>query len=430
MTTNLLEELEWRGMLFDKTEGAEEMFASEEIVTAYIGFDPTASSLHVGNLLAIMGLVHLQKAGHRPIALVGGATGMIGDPSGKSRERNLLTREKLDYHVSCIREQLSRFLDFDDSPTGALLVNNADWIGPMSFIDFMRDVGKNFSVAAMMNKESVKRRISETGISFTEFSYMVLQAYDFFHLNKTYGCTLQMGGSDQWGNITAGTDLIRRLGDGEGGGKAQGIVFPLVTTSTGQKLGKTEEGAIWLDAEQTSAYKFYQYWINTSDVDALRWLKIFTTLPREEIEELAAKQAEAPQARDVQKRLAEDVTRRVHGDDALAGAIKASRALFGGDLSALSGKAIGEVFEDTPSTELPKERFEGEGFPILNLFTECGLTKSNGEARRLCQGNGVNLNNQRVSDVKKTVTLSDAIEGKYIVLRKGKKAYHLVKLLP
>jgi tyrosyl-tRNA synthetase len=426
MTASLLDEFAWRGMLFDQTEGVAALFSGREPVKAYIGFDPTADSLHVGSLLPIMALVHLQRAGHHPIALVGGATGMIGDPSGKSKERNLLDRQQLDHNVACIRDQLSRFLDFEVAANPAHLINNADWIGPMSFIDFMRDVGKHFSVATMMAKESVKRRVSETGISFTEFSYMILQAYDFYHLNKAMGCNLQMGGSDQWGNITAGCDLIRRRGDGSQ--TAHGIVFPLVTNASGGKFGKTEEGTVWLDAERTSPYRFYQFWINQGDEDALRYLRTFTTLSREECDALAEAQQVAPQKREVQQRLAEEVTRTVHGPEALAGAVRATRAVFGGELGDLSAREIAEIFEGLDTTEIPASRFAGEGYPVLQLFSDCGVTKSNGEARRLAMGNGMNLNNIRVTDVKKQVTMADTLMGEFIVLRKGSKHYHLVKL--
>jgi len=426
MNNQLLEELAWRGMLLDKTEGVDSLFAQEGPVTAYIGFDPTADSLHVGSLLPIMGLVHFQRCGHKPIALVGGATGMIGDPSGKSKERNLLTPDILAHNVACIHAQLEKFLDFETEKNPARLVNNADWIGPMSFIEFMRDVGKHFSVGAMLAKESVKRRVSEAGISFTEFGYMILQSHDFYHLNKEFDCTLQMGGSDQWGNITAGADLIRRRSDGTR--KAHGIVFPLVKSASGTKFGKTEDGAVWLDANRTSPYRFYQFWLNTPDADALGYLKAFTTLSREEVDALAEAQEAAPHKREVQHKLAGDITSRVHGEQALQAAIQASRAMFGGDLDELSGSEVGDIFNEVPSTEIARSSFEGEGCPILQLFTDCGVTKSNGEARRLCQGNGMNLNNRRITDVKRNVVLDDAIEGKYLVLRKGGKTYHLVKL--
>jgi tyrosyl-tRNA synthetase len=368
-------------------------------------------------------LVHLQRCGHNPIALVGGATGMIGDPSGKSNERNLLGPEELARNVAGIRAQLERFLDFDAKTNPATMVNNLDWMGDMTFIDFVRDVGKHFSVAAMMNKESVKRRISQEGISFTEFSYMVLQGYDYYHLYRHYGCRLQMGGSDQWGNITAGVDLVRRHG-----GKAHALVYPLMTTAAGTKFGKTEAGAVWLDPARTSPYRFYQFWINAEDERVIQYLKTFTILTRGEIEELALLHAQAPHRREAQKCLAVEVTRMVHGETALAAAQRATQALFGGDLAGMSATEIEDIFEDIPSSEIPKSDFEGEGFPILALFTHCGVTKSNGEARNLLKGGGINLNNVRVSDVGRKVTLEDAIEGRFIVLRKGSKKYHLVKI--
>lgn len=421
---NLLDEYKWRGLVFDKTEGVESLLVQQDPIRAYIGFDPTADSLHVGNLLPIMGLVHFQRCGHSPVALVGGATGMIGDPSGKNKERNLLTPEILQHNVTCIRSQLSRFLDFETEKNPAILLNNADWVGPMTFLDFMRDVGKHFSVAAMMNKESVKRRISGEGISFTEFSYMVLQAYDFYYLHEHHNCQLQMGGSDQWGNITAGTDLIRRMS----GASAHGIVYPLVTTSSGAKFGKTESGAIWLDPKRTSPFRFYQFWLNAEDEDALKYLKIFTTLNREQVAELAEQQAVAPHKREVQKRLAQEVTRTVHGETALDQALTASQAMFGGGLAGLSADQIGDIFDSVPSTLVARDRFANEGIPLLALLTECQVTKSKSEAKNLLKGGGVNLNNSRVTEMQRVVTMADAIEGRYLVLRKGSKAYHLIKI--
>ncbi len=421
---DLLQEYEWRGLVFDKTDGIDEALKSAEPLTGYVGFDPTAASLHVGNLLPIMGLVHMQRCGHRPIALVGGATGMIGDPSGKSKERNLLDVQTLADNVAAIRAQLSRFLDFEHPTLGARLVNNADWVGPMSFIDFMRDVGKHFSVAAMLNKESVKRRISGEGISFTEFSYMILQAYDFYHLYKTYGCRLQMGGSDQWGNITAGTDLIRRHG-----GSAFGIVYPLVTTSSGAKFGKTEAGAIWLDAKLTSPYRFYQFWLNSEDADALKYLKIFTVMSQDEVAAYAAKQAEAAHLRELQKKLATEVTRLVHGEDGLARALAATEAMFGGALAQLSGDEIDDIFKEVESCEIAATEFQGEGMGVLDLFAKSGIVASKGEAKNLLKGGGVYVNNERVGDMAHKVRIEDALEGRFVVLRKGAKKYHLVRLV-
>jgi len=426
MTNPLLEDLRWRGLLYDCTESLESALDAGSVV-GYAGFDPTADSLHVGSLVPLMGLARLQRYGHQPIALLGGATGMIGDPSGKSKERQLLSREALEHNVAGIRRQLEHFLDFEADKNPAIIANNLDWLGQAGFIDFLRDVGKHFSVNQMMAKESVKRRIaSDDGISYTEFSYMLLQSYDFYHLNQTYNCQLQVGGSDQWGNITMGTDFIRR----QKGGKAHGLVFPLVTNSNGTKFGKSESGNIWLDPEKTSPYKFYQFWLNTSDEDAVRYLKFFSMLDQAAIEDLEQAQKEAPHRRAVQHRLAEDVTLRVHGRTALDGAIRASKVMFGGDLGDIGASEIAEIFADIPSTEKHLSDFEGEGIGILDLFVEVGLTKSKGETRRLLQGGGVNLNNQRVTDVGFSVKPEHCIEGRFLILRKGGKNYHLVKVLP
>ena len=423
MKENVVEEFRWRGMLYDLSEGAAEAVTRKN-VTCYAGFDPTADSLHAGNLVPIMGLVQMQRYGHSPIAVVGGATGMVGDPSGKSKERNLLDKDQLAYNQQQIHDQLQHFLDFEAKSNPASLVNNADWLEPMTFIEFMHDVGKNFPVGYMLSKESVKRRLAQEGISYTEFSYMLLQAYDFYHLYKSRGCTFQVGGSDQWGNITAGIELVRRMAEQ----KAHGIVFPLITSASGEKFGKTAEGAVWLSPERTSPYKFYQYWLNVDDRDALPYLRYFTLLEEEEIAELAEKQATAAHQRDVQKKLAEEMTRTVHGPTALDQAMRASKAMFGGQLTDMSAREIGEIFDNVPSTELPATQFENEGYPIVDLLATCGVTPSKGEARRLLKGGGVNLNNHRVDGGDRKVVLSDSIEGKYIVLRKGSKKYHLVKL--
>ncbi len=425
MKDNLIDEFQWRGMLQDHTEGAD-AHIRENKTTCYIGFDPSAESLHIGNLLPIMGLVHAQRHGHTPIALIGGATGMVGDPSGRSKERNLLSTDLLERNLAGIRAQLERFLDFQRPDNPALLLNNADWIGPMSFIDFMRDVGKNFPVGYMLSKESVKRRIEGDGISFTEFSYMLLQAYDFQYLKERHDCSVQMGGSDQWGNITAGIELIRRAGKG----KAYGAVYPLITDASGRKFGKSVDGAVWLDAARTSPYKFYQYWLNVEDADAVRYLKLFTLLDEETVGELAAAQAAAPHKREAQRRLAEETTRLVHGDAELARAARASQAMFGGDLTEMSAHEIGEIFNDVPSTELSKTAFEGEGLGLLDAFVACGLTKSKGEARRLAQGGGVYVNNRRAADPNSRLTLDQTVEGAFLVLRKGSKNYHLIKIKP
>ncbi|CAM2066354.1 tyrosine--tRNA ligase [Sulfidibacter corallicola] len=425
MKASVLEEFEWRGLVYDKTEGLGQWLA-EEKVSAYIGFDPTADSLHVGSLLPIMGLVRLQQYGHRPIALVGGGTGMIGDPSGKSKERNLLDEEQLAKNVEGIRNQLAKFLDFETKENPAKLVNNYDWLGKMNFIEFLRDVGKNFTVNYMMAKESVKRRInSEEGISYTEFTYMMLQAYDFYKLSQSEDCYLQMGGSDQWGNITAGIDYIRR----QGGKKAHGLVFPLVTNSSGAKFGKSEEGNIWLDPEKTSPYRFYQFWLNSSDSDVLGYLKNFTMLDQDQIAELGHRLETDPASRAAQKRLAEEITRTVHGQEELDKVQRASKVMFGGSVEGLTAADISAIIREMPATDLARENFEGEGFWVPELLVSCGVTKSKGEARRLVTSGAVYVNNQRVADANHKIVLDQAIDGRFLVLRKGKKNYHLVKIL-
>ncbi len=421
---NLFDELTWRELVYGETGGVREVLEKEK-VTAYIGFDPTAASLHVGSLLPVMALARLQRCGHNPIAIAGGGTGLIGDPSGKTKERQLLTQELVEHNLAGIKEQLARFLDFDTPANPARIVNNADWLTTISFTDFLRDVGKYFTVNSMLAKESVKRRLEqEDGISFTEFSYSLLQAYDFLVLYDKYGCTMQLGGSDQWGNIVAGIDLIRRLR----AKKAHGLVMPLVTTSAGVKFGKTEAGAVWLDAKLTSPYRFYQFWLNTADDDAVKYLKYFTWLNQAEINGLAAELSDAPEKRAAQKRLAAEVTRAVHGESELSKAEKSSQALFGGDLSELSADAVQDIFQDVPSSQLPLTDFAGEGTSVLHLLTASGVAASKGEARRLVEGGGIYLNNQRVTDVKQVVVESALIEGKFLVLRKGAKNYHLLRV--
>jgi tyrosyl-tRNA synthetase len=420
---SLFDELEWRGMLYDSTDGLREQLATERL-TAYIGFDPTSSSLHVGSLLTVMGLARLQRYGHTPIAIVGGGTGMIGDPSGKSQERVLLSREQLDVNVAGIREQLSHFLDFDAPGNAALIVNNADWLGTIDLLSFLRDVGKHFTVNYMLQKDSVNRRLeSEEGISYTEFSYLVLQAYDFVQLFDRYGCTLQMGGSDQWGNITAGIDLLRKLR----AQKAHGLVWPLMTTSSGQKFGKTEAGAVWLDAARTTPFKFYQFWLNTDDRDALPYLKSFTFLERTQIEELERATNSSPERREAQRVLAREVTALVHGADHVARAERASQVLFGEDLTALAIDDVLAVFDDVPSTELTADEF-GAGIGLVELVARVRLAPSKGEARRLVQSGGVYVNNRRLADPTHKLSRDQAIEGKLFVLRKGQKQNHLVRL--
>ena len=423
---SLLEEYRWRGTLQDSTEGAEAALA-EGPVTAYIGFDPTAASLHVGNLMPIMGLVHLQRAGHHPIVVVGGGTGLIGDPSGKTEERQLLTRETTAENLAAIRAQLEHFLDFDGSTNPARTVNNLDWLGEISMVDFLRDVGKHFSVNALLKKESVRRRVEheEKGISYTEFSYALLQAYDFVQLNERYGCTFQMGGSDQWGNITAGIDLVRRMR----GEKAYGITYPLLTGAGGHKFGKTQAGAVWLDPELTSPYRFYQFWMTVDDRDVIRYLQYFTLLGSEEISELESTHEERPHERTAHRALAEDVTGRVHGKDGLASAQRATDVLFGGEIAGLGADEIADVFADVPSSEITLAGLEGEGTGVLDLFAEAGVCKSRGEARRSVEGGGLSINNVRVEEVGAVVTISDTIEGRFLILRKGKKNYHMVRIV-
>ena len=423
--SNLLDEFEWRGMIQDLTRGMDEAFG-EGSRTAYIGFDPTASSLHVGSLLPIMGLVHLQRAGHRPVAVVGGGTGLIGDPSGKTEERQLLTREQARENLEGIRSQLERFLDFDTGPNAALMVDNLEWLDELRTVDFLRDVGKHFSVNALLRKESIRRRLEdeEAGISFTEFSYVLMQAYDFLVLHDRYDCTVQMGGSDQWGNITAGIDLIRRAR----GRKAFGLVFPLVTSATGVKFGKTEAGTIWLDPERTSPYRFFQFWLNTDDADAVRYLRYFTLLDRTEIRVLEEEMEERPHQRGAQRALAREVTRMVHGEEGLERAEQATRVFFGGELEGLEGDEIADVFADVPSTELARDALAGEGTPLVELLARTELVTSKGDARRSIQGGGVYVNNHRADEVDRKVTADDALDGRFIVLRKGKKNYHLVSV--
>ncbi|HEC22117.1 MAG TPA: tyrosine--tRNA ligase, partial [Chloroflexi bacterium] len=413
---NVIEELRWRGLIHDISEGAEEALIREK-VTAYIGFDPTADSLHVGSLLPIMVLVHLQRHGHTPIALLGGGTGMIGDPSGKTKERQLLSEEELAHNLECIREQLARFLDFDREGNAALMLNNADWLRPLTLIDFLRDIGKHFTVNYMMAKESVRQRLeSEDGISFTEFSYMLLQAYDFLRLYLDRGCTFQMGGSDQWGNITAGIELIRRMA----GGQAYGLTVPLVTTASGVKFGKTEAGNVWLDPARTSPFRFYQFWLNTADEDVIRYLKFFTLLGPEEIAGLEEAVAARPERREAQRRLAQEVTRMVHGEEALARAEQATGVLFGGDVAGLSAAELLDIFADVPSSTVAKEDLSGEGMPVVDLALLCGLESSKKRVRNLIEGGGVYVNNRRVEGLERRITLEDAVEGRVVVLRKGK----------
>jgi len=418
---DLFDELSWRGMVSEYTEGLREAFAAGP-VTAYIGFDPTADSLHVGSLLTIMGLARLQRFGHSPIAIVGGGTGMIGDPSGKSQERTLLSVEQIEANVAGIRRQLARFLDFDRPANPARIVNNAEWLAAFDLLGFLRDTGKYFTVNYMLQKESVNRRLeSEEGISYTEFSYLLLQARDFLELFDRCGCTLQMGGTDQWGNITAGIDLVRKLR----ATRVHGLVWPLMTTSTGAKFGKTEAGTIWLDAGRTSPFRFYQFWLNTDDRDVVRYLKFFTFMPREEIEALAAAARDRPEQREAQRALARAVTALVHGDDQVQRAERAAQVLFGGSFEGVGVEEILTVFEDAPSTEM---EFPADGVAVADVLARVKLASSKSEAVRLLKSGGVYVNNQRVGDEKARLTAGEAIGGEVFVLRKGRKDQHIVKV--
>ncbi|HEY94057.1 MAG TPA: tyrosine--tRNA ligase [Dehalococcoidia bacterium] len=418
---SVFDELKWRGLIYDSTEGLEEVLAKEKI-SAYVGYDPSNRSLHLGNLISIIGLMHLQLHGHTPIPVAGGGTGLIGDPSGKDTERQLLSKEELAYNLEGIKEQLRRFLDFDSRTNPAIMVNNADWLTTTPLTDFLRDIGKHFTVNNMLAKESVKQRLSGDGISFTEFSYMLLQSYDYLTLYEKYNCTLQMGGSDQWGNITAGIDLIRRVH----GAKVHCLVVPLLMTSSGVKFGKSSGADIWLDEKMTSPYKLYQYFINTEDADVIRYMKIFSFLSEEEIAGYDDQVKNRPEKREAHKKLAQDATRLVHGDNALAKAEEASAVLFGGKIGKISLDNLLEIFAAAPSVEISKDTLSGEGIPLVDLVVTAGFAKSKGEARRTIEGGGMNLQNVRENDVKRTVSVNDAIEGKALVLRKGQKDYRLV----
>jgi tyrosyl-tRNA synthetase len=419
----VFDEFQWRGMFSDATDGAKDALATEK-VTAYIGFDPTASSLHVGSLLTVMGLARLQRFGHTPIALVGGGTGMIGDPSGKSQERVLLSTEQVNQNVVGIRAQLERFLDFSAAPNAARIVNNADWLGAVDILTFLRDVGKHFSIGYMLQKESVSRRLeSEDGISYTEFSYLILQSYDFLHLFDREGCAMQMGGSDQWGNITAGTDLIRKVR----GKKAHGLVWPLLKTSSGTKFGKTEAGTVWLDPERTSPFQFYQFWLNADDRDVINYLKLFTWLDRETIDAIGKTAAEKPEAREAQRTLAREVTTMVHGADELARAERASAVLFGGPLADASVEDVLMVFADVPSVTLPRSAFE-PGMAATELAVTAGIAASKGEAARLIKQGGLSVNDRKLSDERGLITLDQIFGGQLYVIRKGRRQTHVVRV--
>jgi len=420
---DVYQEFQWREMVYDATEGLPDVLGRES-VTAYIGFDPSASSLHVGNLLPMMALARLQRFGHTPIALMGGGTGLIGDPSGKTQERSLLTAEEVDGNLRGFLPQLERVLEFGAEGNRARLVNNADWLRSLDAMSFLRDVGKHFTVNYMLQKESVKRRLEqEDGISFTEFSYLLLQAYDFLQLFDRHGCTLQLGGSDQWGNITAGCDLVRKVR----GGKAHGLVLPLVTSSTGVKFGKTEAGTIWLDPERTTPFRFYQFWLNTDDRDVVRYLKFFTFLDRDAIRELEGVSRIAPERREAQRVLAREVTRMVHGDEALASAERASDVLFGTGVANASVDELLMAFDDVPSIELPEAEL-ANGMRVTQLAVRAGLATSGSQATQLVRGGGLYLNDARVTDERMKVTAADAMKGWLFYLRKGQRERRLVKI--
>ena len=426
---NFVEELRWRGMVHTMMPGTEELL-EKEMVTAYVGIDPTADSLHIGHLVSVMILKHFQRCGHKPLALVGGATGMIGDPSGKSAERNLLDEETLRHNQECIKKQLSKFLDFEsDAPNKAELVNNYDWMKDFTFLDFARTVGKHITVNYMMAKDSVQKRLNgeaRDGLSFTEFTYQLLQGYDFLHLYEIKNCKLQMGGSDQWGNITTGAELIRRTN----GGEVYALTCPLITKADGGKFGKTESGNIWLDPRYTSPYKFYQFWLNVSDEDAERYIKIFTMLSKEEIEALVAEQKEAPHLRPLQKRLAKEVTIMVHSEADYNAAVEASGILFGNAtseaLKKLDEDTLLSVFEGVPQFEVSKAEIEN-GVKAIDLFTEkAAVFPSKGEMRKLVQGGGVSLNKEKLSAPDQVITAADLLNGKYLLVQRGKKNYYLL----
>lgn len=421
---NAFDELKWRGMIFDYVDGIDSIL-SEKKVTVYNGFDATADSLHVGHMVPLLALARLQRFGHHAIALAGGGTSMIGDPSGKSAERQLLSRQIIEENVEAIKQQLSHFLDFKVKANPARVLNNADWLLELDLIEFLRDIGKHFTINYMLSKDSVRSRIDrEEGISFTEFSYMLLQSYDYLHLHRNENCILQTGGSDQWGNITAGVELVRRIT----GHSVYGMVYPLIIKSDGSKFGKTASGSVWLSPERTSPYKFYQFWMNTDDKDVINYLKYFTFLTKDVIEELKFSVAEKPQEREAQRKLAKEITSIVHGETALSRAEQATQVLFGGSLEGLTGADIEEIFEDVQSTQIPRTDIEVEGKSIIDLLVECGIAKSKGDARRSIQEGGINLNNDRITDVEQLIKPDRLIENRYLILRKGRKNYHLVKV--
>jgi len=426
--SDIFAELSWRGLVHQSTDEAHlRAWLNEGCRTLYAGFDPTADSLHVGHLMGLVVLRRFQRAGHRPIALVGGATGMIGDPSGKSEERNLLPLDALRANVAAINEQMRLLLDFDAGSNAAILANNFDWVSQFSYLEFLRDIGKNFPVNVMLAKDSVKSRLerSDAGLSYTEFSYMLLQAYDFVHLLDAHGCQLQAGGSDQWGNITAGIDLARRMR----GAQLYGLTWPLLTKSDGSKMGKTESGAIWLSPARTPPYAFYQYWINVDDADAGKCLRFLTDLGREEIEALDAMRASEPARRDSQRRLAEELTRLIHGTDGLQAAQRATEIFFGAEIEQMSDRQLSGIFADVPSRELARSRLSGEGLNVIDALVESGLAKNKSEARRTIEQGGAYINNRRVEGLTQQLGPAHLASESVMVLRSGKKKYALLRFV-
>ena len=421
---NAFQELDWRGLVYDHVEGVQELLEREKI-TVYNGFDATADSLHVGHLVPLMALARLQRFGHMPIALAGGGTSMIGDPSGKTNERPLLSKEQIESNVDAIKLQLAHLLDFEVKSNPARVMNNADWLMPLKLVDFLREVGKHFKINAMISKDSVRTRLErEDGISYTEFSYMLLQSYDFLHLFDTQGCRMQTGGSDQWGNITTGVELVRRMRDQA----VYGMVYPLITKSDGSKFGKTESGAVWLSPQRTSPYRFYQFWMNADDRDVINYLKLFTWLTRDQIDELEAALTQRPEQREAQRALARSMTSLLHDESGLQQAELASQVLFGGEMGGLTAAEIADIFTDVPSSQLRKSQLEDSGFTIVDLMVSSGIAKSKGEARRSIDEGGISLNNIRVGEASRLVSTADLVDGQFLLLRKGRKNYHLVKV--
>lgn len=423
----ILEDLKWRGLVADCTD---ESALAERLargpITLYCGFDPTADSLHVGNLVPLFALRRFQMLGHHPIALAGGATGMIGDPSGKSSERNLQTPEQVAHNIACVKAQLSRFLDFDIATNPARLVNNADWIGPMSYLEFLRDVGKHFTINWMVAKDSVRSRMeSDAGISYTEFSYMLLQAFDFYHLRTTLNCELQVGATDQWGNITAGTELCRK----KASASAWGLTFPLLTKADGTKYGKTAGGAVWLDPKRTSPYRMYQFFMQSDDRDVVKLLKVLTFLSHEEITRLESELTANPGAREAHKALAREVTTLVHGKAACDDAIRASEIMFGGALDGIREELFNDVVGEIPTKDLERAKLDGAGTTLIDLLVHAGLAPSKGQARKDIEGGGIYVNNQREGSIQRSITAADALFGKYVLLRKGKRTYTVLRVV-